>query len=276
MKTDKSGSPENTCPLCASSMLSVDLRSEQFVLLRCSNCDLVFSAQMDSSPDLYERAYQENGEYGYYHVDITRPISVAELPWPMRRFLRSQPANGDLLDVGCSTGKFLSAAQRIGYKVYGVEVAGNAAQIARSITNGIVWQGTIDDIADSYAFDTITAWEVLEHLADPIAFLEQIYTRLKPGGVVGLSVPNWESPWMKQSKAREHWPPFHLTYWNKKSLQRAFDAIGLQDIQIQPKPFAWGEEVGNIKWAYLPVSLVRSVLLGQKGMHLFASARKDV
>lgn len=52
-------------------------------------------------------------------------------------------------------------------------------------------------------FDAITMWEVLEHLPDPVATMQGLRGRLRPGGVLMLSTPNaghWQAV-----RAPERW-----------------------------------------------------------------------
>jgi len=79
---------------------------------------------------------------------------------------------------------------------------------------------------------------------------------------------------MQRSTEPEHWPPYHLTFWNRVTLRSLLEQAGLDDVTIKEKPFAWGEEVGHKKWIYLPVALLRSMFLKQIGMHFFAMAKK--
>jgi hypothetical protein len=72
----------------------------------------------------------------------------------------------------------------------------------------------------------------------------------------------------------EHWLPYHLTFWNPHTLRSSLTRVNLENPAIKAKPFAWEEEVGRLEWVYLPFSLVQSVLLGQKGVHLYALAVK--
>jgi 2-polyprenyl-3-methyl-5-hydroxy-6-metoxy-1,4-benzoquinol methylase len=192
----------------------------------------------------------------------------------MRNLLGAVKPIGHLLDIGCSTGLFLFQAKRRGWHVTGLEVSGRAAALARELTGAPVYVGAIEEFRPPQQFDVVTAWEVLEHVVDPVAFIQVTTALLRPGGTLALSVPNWNSPWMRRSTRHEHWPPYHLTFWNRRTLGRLLTQESLGEVVIREKPFAWTEEVGGIKWAYLPVALARSVLLNQKGMHLFGMARK--
>lgn len=157
----------------------------------------------------------------------------------------------------------------------GLEVSDKAATVARDMSGAQVWTGSIKDLKARERFEAITAWEVLEHVPNPVEFMSAVASSLKPGGILGLSVPNWDSPWMRRSSNPEHWPPYHLTFWSRSTLGRLIRQEGLDLVLVEEKPFAWEEEVGWMKWIYLPISLARSAFLNQKGMHLLAIARKS-
>ncbi|MDQ7030854.1 MAG: class I SAM-dependent methyltransferase [Ardenticatenia bacterium] len=161
-----------------------------------------------------------------------------------------------------------------GWQVAGIEVSKQAAAIARKLTGAPIWVGSVNEFHSDKTFDAITAWEVLEHLPDPADVIEILVGLLKPGGFLALSVPNWSSPWMRSSAKNEHWPPYHLTFWDRNTLYQLLSRAGLNDISVAEKPFAWEEEVGRMKWLYLPIALLRSFFWGHKGMHLYAIGRR--
>ena len=92
---------------------------------------------------------------------------------------------GRLLDVGCSYGAFLMAAQRAGWEAHGVELSETTARYAIEARKLSVFQGTVAaaSFPDGH-FDAVTLWDVLEHLDDPISTLCEIARILKPGGVL--------------------------------------------------------------------------------------------
>jgi SAM-dependent methyltransferase len=86
--------------------------------------------------------------------------------------------------------------------------------------------GTLDDVrGQGLRLDALTAWEVLEHLPEPQEFLLAAFDVLRPGGVLGLVVPNDFNPLQLEAQQRHGLPmwwvalPDHLSYWGKKSLQ---------------------------------------------------------
>lgn len=97
------------------------------------------------------------------------------------------------LDVGCGAGLLCEPLARLGAKVTGVDAAPEniAAARAHAAQSGL----TIEYVAGEVAalpcrYDLVTSMEVLEHVADPNAFVRALADRLAPGGLMILSTPN--------------------------------------------------------------------------------------
>ena len=103
------------------------------------------------------------------------------------------------LDVGCGAGLLAEPLARLGAQVTGLDAASELIEVAREHAAG---QGLdIDYRAGELAelegqFDLITCMEVIEHVADPQAFVKALAKRLAPGGLLILSTPNATS-WSK-------------------------------------------------------------------------------
>lgn len=102
-------------------------------------------------------------------------------------------AGKSALDVGCGAGLMCEPLARLGAAVTGIDAAAENVAIAREHAAG---QGlTIDyrcgDVAELRGkFDLVTSMEVIEHVANPAAFLSALAARLAPGGLMVLSTPN--------------------------------------------------------------------------------------
>jgi 2-polyprenyl-3-methyl-5-hydroxy-6-metoxy-1,4-benzoquinol methylase len=264
---------DRRCPVCEAQDGRLELYWESHSILQCNSCGLVYAWPRGASEGLYELAYGARGTYNKYIPSGHNDLNL-HATWAMRHFLRDIKPRGDLLDIGCSTGGFMLFAQQKGWQVTGVEVSEKAASVARDLTGASVFAGTITDFKPDRLFEAITVWETLEHLAEPVDFLHSALGLLKSGGVLALSTPHWGSPWIQKSTDPEHWPPYHLTFWDKKTLWALLIRLNLKNLVIKEKPFAWEEEVGRMKWVYLPVALARSLILQQKGMHLYAAGLK--
>ena len=72
---------------------------------------------------------------------------------------------------------------------------------------------------------------MLEHQADPAAFLQEIRSCLRPRGFVALSVPNRDR-WQTSTDPLDY-PPNHFLRWSPESLQVAMKAHGFSVLSIK-------------------------------------------
>ena len=95
-----------------------------------------------------------------------------------------------VLDVGCRAGA-LTRAYLEGNEVVGVDVDREALAEAAELGIETVWADAQQRLPfGDETFDVVVAGEVLEHLADPRAFVEEALRVLRPGGTFVGSVPN--------------------------------------------------------------------------------------
>src|SRR2546421_3464656 len=148
------------------------------------------------------------------------------------------PPSGTLLDIGCGSGNFLAAARDAGYRVTGIELDRKAARCAKErLGLQRVLPLTISEFSEQFAgerFDVVTFFEVLEHQAVPVEFLQKAKLCVQPGGVIALSVPNRER-WRTGPDVLDY-PPNHFLRWNTASLRTFLSAQGFEVVSIREQP----------------------------------------
>ena len=97
------------------------------------------------------------------------------------------------LDVGCGAGLLAEPLARLGAKVSGIDASPEVISVARdhaaNMGLGIDYRsGDVQELEGQ--FDLITAMEVIEHVAEPAAFLKALAKRLAADGLLILSTPN--------------------------------------------------------------------------------------
>lgn len=116
------------------------------------------------------------------------------------------PASGrrTVLDVGFGDGGFLDEAAAEGWRTFGLEISLGAARSADRRHLRVV--GALTCLTEAPVVDVITFWDVLEHVADPADVLCQALARLRPGGLVALSMPNARGTeaWVHGARWRYH------------------------------------------------------------------------
>jgi SAM-dependent methyltransferase len=93
------------------------------------------------------------------------------------------------------------------------------------------------DLADfpDGSFDLVFALEVLEHLTDPVADLERLSRRLRPGGTLMLSTTIY-----RPEVHDRHWHYLaaawgqHVTFWSRPALLRAAERAGFRSVGYFP------------------------------------------
>lgn len=97
------------------------------------------------------------------------------------------------LDVGCGAGLLAEPLARLGAQVTAVDAAPELIAAARTHASGaglaIDYRACgVEELGGEY--DLVTSMEVIEHVADPQAFINELSARLKPDGLLILSTPN--------------------------------------------------------------------------------------
>ncbi|MDP8228632.1 MAG: class I SAM-dependent methyltransferase [Candidatus Electryoneaceae bacterium] len=103
------------------------------------------------------------------------------------------PETGKLIDIGCGNGAFLRAfgARYPKWQITGLELDSRNQQVIESIPGVIGLQvGPIASLQDRY--DIIVLIHVLEHIHNPVQFLESLTDRLNFGGLLLIEVPDME------------------------------------------------------------------------------------
>jgi 2-polyprenyl-6-hydroxyphenyl methylase/3-demethylubiquinone-9 3-methyltransferase len=113
--------------------------------------------------------------------------------WQCDECGRTPLASKTALDVGCGAGLLAEPLARLGATVTGIDAAPEVIAVAREHAEGqrlsIDYRsGDVQQLEGK--FDLITCMEVIEHVADPAAFVTALARRLAPNGLLILSTPN--------------------------------------------------------------------------------------
>jgi SAM-dependent methyltransferase len=246
------------CTLCGASGASLVYRNcrdrrhwlpGRFDLVRCRDCGLV---RTDPRPSVGSIAEFYPPSYVSFAAEVPSTSawyavlrSVVRLPYVLRYgsadpWFRPSDTNR-LLDVGCGTGVYLQAMVNLGWSVRGVEP--DAAAAARAAERlGVqpdrIFVGRVED-ADfpPETFDLVTMAHVLEHLHHPRGVLERIRRWLRPGGMIRLWLPNFES--IESRVFRKLWfgldVPRHLYHFGPHTIRATLETVGFSVERVVPQ-----------------------------------------
>ena len=127
---------------------------------------------------------------------------------------------GDLLDVGCGVQPYRSLFTHV--KSYlGVDIPSSCHPLP---PDTIVYDGESLPIS-SESFDWVMSTEVFEHVRYPDRLLTSVYSVLRPGGGIFLSVP---------FLAGVHEAPYDFRRWTNYGLINVLEQAGFERVQVKP------------------------------------------
>lgn len=197
-------------------------------LWHCSSCGFAFRFPV-MSDDTYTDLYG-NGSLNVWDVEQRR--TDFDL---IRNYLDTyRRGYKSIVDVGCYTGQFLASLSDVAR--YGVEPSVQAAKIATSRKICILAR-TIDEFASTTGFyDIIVACDVIEHVANPLQFLQQLAQRLAPSGHLFVTTGNYDSFLWKLTGAK-YWYcyyPEHISFIGPRWIGRVQGKLGLRVCEVVP------------------------------------------
>jgi len=255
------------CNICGSNETRPVFHKWNFSIVQCTDCGLVY---------VNPRAFRvEEDDYfkGVYLSTIERDgqieTCIASLYSDILYNLSNRVPMGKLLDVGCAMGHFMGFAKRYGWEVEGVEASPYAAQYATEHFGAKAHAVSVlkDANLPKDFYNACVLVEVVEHLPDPRATIDEVWRVLEPGGVVYLTTPNFSC--YRSMLLREEWDPIipvgHLYYFDSDSLGNLLTAAGFINVEnlTGPGDFAadldFGEKSGRCRLSPAELAKVKGI-----------------
>ncbi|TYP75728.1 class I SAM-dependent methyltransferase [Paenibacillus methanolicus] len=141
------------------------------------------------------------------------------------------PARKRFLDIGCGVGHYLALAKNHFEDLQGVEPSATSVAAARERGFSVIHDYFHGELPFADGFDVITIIEVLEHLEDPAALVEQAARLLNDNGVMLVEVPNGQR--IMQNRLYYNLCTDHIQYFSPYSLSVMANRVGLTVICAQ-------------------------------------------
>lgn len=225
------------CPICTSVKVEFKFLKNNFGLFNCSLCNVQFIHPLPNDKDL-DKTYSDPSYHKESRYETNQQNSAFQKLWEKRlkKINSFGYQSGFLLDIGCATGNFLKIAKAQGWNIAGIEKSSNAAKIAKELLgNDNIHLTDLLTTNFNHQFHTVTAWALIEHVLNPLAYLKKMNDLLIEGGLLAISTPNTHSisRLVKKKKWRYFIPPHHLFYFNPKSIKKVLNLTGFEIIQIK-------------------------------------------
>lgn len=193
----------------------------EYTLLGCSVCKNLFFNLNEHTVDI-EEIYQGDP---IDHSKITIKTFKKSRYWRKEKnriealFKKNNNKKiSSVLDIGCRTGDFLLHFPESIIRE-GVELSENSVTIAKQ-RGLMIHRGFVENITFDKQYDVVTCYALLEHLLDPIIFLNRLQKIVSPSGVLVIMIPTYEcfKRWMIDTFSSVRWSPLHLNLFSRSFL----------------------------------------------------------
>jgi 2-polyprenyl-3-methyl-5-hydroxy-6-metoxy-1,4-benzoquinol methylase len=169
-----------------------------------------------------------------------------------------------VLDVGTRFGSFLYRLGQLGYSdTAGADVDAEALATGRKSYPGLAerllhFDGTRLPF-DGEEFDVVTAFDVIEHIPDVPAFLQEIKRVLRPNGFFLFQTPNIFTNVPKEviyTRSLTRWRTFHCSLQTLGSLRQRLDEAGFREVKIEKQPICTDFNLSQVRQHLGPIGPV--------------------
>lgn len=133
---------------------------------------------------------EDNGVVDYDRISRIYDVSRAAHPETVEKLIKvlNIDSNSVLLDMGCGTGNYTAALQQVAKSVVGIDISPGMIEHARAKFPGLQFIcGDVTSLPfDAETFNAVFAIQVLHHVENKEAFLQEAYRVLRKPGYTAL------------------------------------------------------------------------------------------
>ena len=235
------------CPLCSQTTnctLTHSLRRGLGKVLHCPACDHGFLVQHNHVDG--KRFYAEEYRQEYSHRAEQSETNARELFEVYKLYQKGRldaispllKSDARLLEVGASSGQFLWHVKDRIKQVHAIELD----HACRKFLEQDLHIPADDEYLENSRFagneyEVVCAFQVMEHVENPVKFLRTLFEATVPGGYIFVEVPNLYDPlisvWNVQAYATFYYHSAHLHYFSEGSLRKVAGEAGFEGSNIE-------------------------------------------
>tara|TARA_B110000037_G_scaffold215516_1_gene273028 strand:- start:240 stop:1280 length:1041 start_codon:yes stop_codon:yes gene_type:complete len=138
--------------------------------------------------------------------------------------------HANILDYGCGIGATLIPFKEAGHTVTGIDYGEEFLDYGRKMDLNLI-SGGIEELEHRERYDLIILSHVLEHIKEPIAFLQSLKKKLTTNGMIYIEVPGIK--WIQRVWNHDillHIQNAHIWYFTRQTLEILLAKAGLSVI----------------------------------------------
>jgi len=211
---------------------------QEMSAVQCSNCEHVYldpRPTPDAIPVMYPDTYPSFSGAFEAKQNFLGMIKNQVLFLRFRSISRGLPSGARVLDIGCGDGQLLMAIrkQRPDLELHGLDWKFSAVTRQRLEENSVgLFEARLETAAlPKDYFDLILMNQLIEHLWEPEAAMQNVLSTLRPGGTVSIETPDtdgYDRKWFYDGVWGGYYFPRHLNLFSGDGLRTILTRIGFQ------------------------------------------------
>lgn len=211
----------------------------QLALFATANEEAEFYAnnRLDESRENF--LFKDNPEFKDFERLALRFKAYAE--YPAEKLMATVQKSDKILEIGSGYGWLIEYMRGKGYSMDGVEIDDKKREHFHSRTGSELFSfnfmfdsSATNNYADLPKYDVLAMFHTLEHISEPVLFIQRAMQLLKPGGKVYVEVPNLNDFLKDIVDVYDnfHFQAVHLQYFAPDTLKRCLELAGCSDVSI--------------------------------------------
>ena len=202
--------------------------SGKFAIRKCYKCGLLFNSPRlpdEELCNLYDANY-----YFFQRHDLDEFQRTSDVFLRTVALIQNEIIERRVAEIGSARGYLLALLKRLGWSVQGIEISAEASEYAISRFGVPTFTGTIEDYSNSNhkdIFPVVLAIDIIEHVPNPIYFLNSVDKILSNKGLLVIDTPNGNSQNIEYLGSKwEGFNPFHIYVFSSHILQSLLINMG--------------------------------------------------
>lgn len=231
------------CVACGGQALVSEFKKNNFAYSSCIDCGTLFQSPRPSIA-AFEAFYRNSVSSRYWAEEFFPAVAEARREKIFRprverlaKLCRTKNISVErLIDVGAGYGIFLDEWRKENPVTQILAVEPSESLAAECRTKGF---NVVEEIAENVSgynnhADLVVCFEVLEHVYDPLSFVQTLSQLAKPGGYVFVSTLcvdgfDIQTLW---DKSNSIFPPHHINFLSVNGFKSLFARAGLTEVDV--------------------------------------------
>lgn len=229
------------CPLCnGEAKLSYKglkgyVEGTNFDIFVCGICGVSSVDPLKTDEKVYEYIYKQAeimpGYERYYRYSqlvkkVRNPLGLLSnsesVYWSVAQALKQYFSGNtavSVLEIGSGLGYLTYALNKAGYSAKGIDISEDAvAKANQRYGNYFEYKNLFKIVEEDERYDCVIMTEVIEHVEEPVSFIEAALKLLKPGGKLIVTTPN-KNATQFGTVWHSDFPPVHLWFFTEESIK---------------------------------------------------------